>query len=67
MNKYILFAGERYYPKGGCDDFVGFFDSIDEAKENYDHEKFDDGWCDIVEADSFKKVSCFYSGMWEDK
>lgn len=31
--KYLLFAGVAYYPSGGWDDFVGAFDSIDEAKK----------------------------------
>lgn len=29
---YILFAGDQYYPAGGAEDFVGVYDTVDEAK-----------------------------------
>ena len=32
MKNYLLFAGEDYYPDGGFKDFLGDFDSIDDAK-----------------------------------
>lgn len=28
---YFLFAGETYYPRGGMDDLVGVFPTIEEA------------------------------------
>lgn len=31
MKQYLLFAGSRYYPCGGWNDFQGSFDSITEA------------------------------------
>lgn len=31
MKAYLLFAGSKYYPSGGAQDFQGFFDSIDDA------------------------------------
>ena len=31
--RYLLFAGEGYYPNGGVEDYRGSCDSIDEVKE----------------------------------
>lgn len=31
-NKYLLFYGYNYYPKGGWKDFKGYFDSLDDCK-----------------------------------
>lgn len=28
----LLFIGARYYPNGGAEDFLGFFDSVEAAK-----------------------------------
>lgn len=33
MKRYLLFAGESYYPFGGWEDFRDSFDSITEATE----------------------------------
>ena len=32
---FALFAGDRYYPGGGWNDFVGTFDSIEAAHDRY--------------------------------
>jgi len=31
--KYLLFAGSDCYPRGGVGDFVGSFDSVEDAKK----------------------------------
>lgn len=31
MKRYLAFEGSEYYPEGGWDDFVGDYDSIEEA------------------------------------
>lgn len=33
MKRFILFAGDDYYPHGGWQDFRGFFDTIEECYE----------------------------------
>ena len=33
MNKFLLFAGEEFYPGGGWSDFVGAYPTQHEAKE----------------------------------
>ena len=30
--KYLLFAGSQYYPEGGASDFIGFYDTIQDAQ-----------------------------------
>lgn len=32
MKRYLLFAGDIYYPGGGWDDFIGSFDTIEECQ-----------------------------------
>ncbi len=31
MKRFLLFAGDDYYPSGGWGDFVGSYDSVEEA------------------------------------
>lgn len=31
MNKYIAFYGDIFYPEGGMNDLLGYFDSIEDA------------------------------------
>lgn len=32
MKRYMLFAGNIYYPGGGMNDFVGSYDDLDRAR-----------------------------------
>ena len=32
---FILFAGQDYYPGGGWEDFVGMYESLEEAREAF--------------------------------
>ena len=40
MKRYLLFSGEDYYPSGGAYDFIGSFESIEDAVNALDYEKF---------------------------
>jgi hypothetical protein len=33
MKRYLVFAGDRYYPHGGWRDFKGSFDTREEARK----------------------------------
>lgn len=33
MKRYLLFAWDQYYPSGGWNDFIGCFDSFEEAQQ----------------------------------
>jgi len=35
MKRYLLFAGDSYYPGGGAADFIEDFESIDDAKAHH--------------------------------
>jgi hypothetical protein len=37
--RFMVFAGEAYYPRGGWGDFVGMANSEDEARELYRTER----------------------------
>ena len=57
--KYLLFAGEDFYPEGGFDDFINTFDSIEDAKEFVDANRGEDyKWAHIVDSKSFKILIC---------
>lgn len=34
LKRYLLFTFSSYYPCGGAEDFVGSFDTFEEAEEN---------------------------------
>jgi len=40
MKRFFLFHWDGYYPEGGMNDFLGDFDTIEEAKEAYFNEKY---------------------------
>jgi len=56
MKNYLAFYGEYYYPSGGMEDFIGDFDTIEEAiqyiEEHHKRERPDDlkwewAWCHV--------------------
>jgi len=51
--KYLLFYGPRFYPRGGWDDFKGFFLSIEDAKtevlEVRKSDSYDAEWAQIID------------------
>ena len=64
MARYLLFAGSTYYPYGGWEDFIGVFESVEEAKSYFHTHKHDElwEWYHIVEIDSLKLVEKRYFG-----
>lgn len=64
MKRYLLFAGLKYYPYGGWEDYKGEFDSIDEA-EKYVQKHFEDcNWFHIVDIETKTVVK---DGWLDDK
>lgn len=52
IKRYALFHGDNYYAGGGWYDFVGVFDSVDEAKAGLDPDNTESpsgGWAHIVD------------------
>lgn len=61
MTKFLLFSYETFDPMGGLSDFVGAFDTIEEAKQAADgcstiQKHWRNDYQYIVSADSFKVI-----------
>lgn len=58
MKKYLLFAGEVYYPGGGWIDFKGSFDSVKDCINALSRIKkeSDYDWYEIVDRDTQKEL-----------
>ena len=56
MKKFLLFAGDEYYPRGGFYDFRMSFNSISEAKDHMlkNNESFD--WWHIIDSTTMEVV-----------
>jgi hypothetical protein len=52
MKRYLLFCFDGYYPSGGWGDFVGTFDTIEEALKNRDRDHYQ-----VVDTETMKVVS----------
>ena len=71
--KYLLFAGENYYPSGGASDFIAAFDSVDAAKAHAEQEHRHD-WAHIASFDGqtlkevaeWQVLSRYSGGAWRD-
>jgi hypothetical protein len=50
MKRYLLFAGDDYYPAGGFEDFIKDFDSIEDAENCLPTLSFD--WYQIVDQET---------------
>ena len=52
-SKFLVFAGDDYYPAGGWYDQRGFFDSIEEARKNVPK---NEDWYQIVDLNTLEIV-----------
>ena len=52
MKRYLLFCMESYYPNGGWDDFVGSYDTVEEARTDARR----DFW-HIIDTETLKEVA----------
>jgi hypothetical protein len=48
MKRYLLFAGDYYYPCGGMNDFIKSFDTANDAFEHALSLKVD--WCHMLDS-----------------
>ena len=66
--RYLLFAGDDYYPRGGANDLKGCFDTLAAAIEAHDPNEFecDGGWANVLCLEPLKQVKRFYNGKWLD-
>ena len=56
MKRYLLFAGEYYYPSGGWRDFWGAFDSVDDARKELDAQIGSYDWYHIVDTETMEQI-----------
>lgn len=61
MKRYLLFAGDNYYPSGGWGDFVDGFDSVEQAALKLAERSYD--WFQIVDATTGEIVAGTNVGM----
>lgn len=65
-SRFMLFAGECYYPKGGIDDLVSSFNTLEEAcdavKENNGHVE----WAHIYDRETREVVKIYEYKEWFD-
>ena len=54
MKKYLVFIGGNFYPEGGWHDFVGDFDTLQDALVKVVLLK--DDWFHIVDRDTMRMV-----------
>jgi hypothetical protein len=52
MKAYALFAGDNYYPAGGSNDFVGYFETHQEAIDRAD--QLGTEWCEYRDSDHLR-------------
>lgn len=62
--RYWLFSGARYYPNGGMDDFVGDFDTTEEAKASVTTTETGDQWAEIYDSETREPV---FFGYWRGR
>jgi len=58
MLRYLLFAGEQYYPGGGWEDYKGTFATLEEAQEAESKESAacGYGWSHIVDTNTMEML-----------
>jgi len=64
MKRFLLFAGDTYYPKGGINDFVKDFTSLNEAKEaakGFSNDSFE--WYHIYDTKTKTKIDL--KSLWQ--
>ena len=54
MKRYLLFAGDEYYPIGGWEDFLGAYSSLEEANDRLFGTPCD--WWQIVDSETLEVV-----------
>jgi len=80
VKRYILFAGDIYYPRGGARDLVGYRDSIEECKQLFyairgsdialdffnDVDYIESHWAHVFDTESNSIVLTLSRDVWEE-
>ena len=59
MKRFLLFAGDEYYPTGGWGDFISDFDTLEEVKKDILSGRFYKDWYQIVDTQNKEVVDFF--------
>ena len=57
MKRYLVFAYDQFYPSGGWNDFVGAFDTLEEAESKGRETLADNEAYDIVDLEKLEMIS----------
>ncbi len=60
MKRFLVFAGETYYPSGGFQDFISAHDELSQAQETRLKSHSIYGWSHIVDLQSLKIIESQY-------
>ena len=66
MKRFLLFAGDSYYPEGGANDFKCSFETVSDEIEAHDPNefKYNGGWANIFDLEEEVIVKKFEEGKW---
>jgi hypothetical protein len=56
MKRYLVFSSACYYPGGGWEDFVGAYDTADEAFKVARDREDDYSWSQVVDLEAMKEI-----------
>tara|TARA_Y100000389_G_scaffold171943_1_gene179957 strand:+ start:371 stop:553 length:183 start_codon:yes stop_codon:yes gene_type:complete len=57
---YIIYAGDKYYPKGGANDIVGYYDSYDLTLKKYRQIVDNYDWIQILDIETKEILKHYY-------
>jgi len=59
MKKFIVFGYDQYYPSGALLDIQGDFDTLEEAKDYINNNRWD--FNDVIDRDTWEEVNIDFS------
>ena len=62
MKRFLVFAGECYYPQGGWDDFKGSYEHELEAKQTAEGHAQGYRWAHVVDTQSEQIIATYAEG-----
>lgn len=52
MKKFMLFGCDTYYPSGGWSDFIGDFDTVEDARAHINSQKYRRDSYDLINTET---------------
>jgi|TARA_B100000900_G_C20588892_1_gene720816 hypothetical protein len=57
---YIIYAGDEYYPRGGANDIVGYYDTYDLTLQKFQQIVHSYDWIQVLDIDTKEIVKYYY-------